>query len=161
MIREREVDLRTQKQFQNWLIHQPGHCWTFQNWLIHQPGHCWTLSLIYTFPLSHVSALFLWLGPLMMPKWLPREFPGDPTIRTLHVLCWGPGFSPWLGYWDPTSCTAQPKRKRKKEGLGHARCWAGIHECLNSSPLIWSKADSGANLAGFISLPHYSVWVWA
>ena len=50
------------------------------------------------------------------------------------------------------------QHNQKEEGLGLARCRARIHECLlNSSPSIWSKADSGANLAGFISHPHYSI----
>lgn len=44
----------------------------------------------------------------------------------------------------------------QEEGPGLARCRVGIHECLfDASPLIWSKADPGASLAGFTLHLHH------
>ena len=40
-----------------------------------------------------------------------RDHPGGPVVRTPHFPCGGPRFDPWLGNWDPTSHTAQPKKR--------------------------------------------------
>ena len=34
-----------------------------------------------------------------------------PWLELCAFQCQGPGFSPWLGNYDPVSCVAQPKKK--------------------------------------------------
>ena len=42
------------------------------------------------------------------------EFPGGPVVRTPCFHCRGPGFDPWSGNEDPTSCAAGQKKKKKE-----------------------------------------------
>ena len=35
-------------------------------------------------------------------------------VRTLHFHCWGAGFDPWSGNYDPARRMVQPKKKKKK-----------------------------------------------
>lgn len=37
------------------------------------------------------------------------DFPGCPVVRTWHSHC-HTGFSPWLGTYDSTTCTVEPKK---------------------------------------------------
>ena len=43
------------------------------------------------------------------------EFPGGPVVRTPRFHCWGCGFSPWLGNWDPTSQAVQCGQKKRNK----------------------------------------------
>ena len=40
-------------------------------------------------------------------KW---EFPGGPGVKTWHFDYRGPGFNPWSGNYDPTSCSVAKNR---------------------------------------------------
>ena len=51
------------------------------------------------------------IGAAAKKRW-SQEFPGSPAVRTLCSHCRRPGFSPWLGNWDPTSHSAQQKTKK-------------------------------------------------
>ena len=51
----------------------------------------------------------LWPKP-GQSKPIPRGLPGGPVVRTWGFHCWGPGFNPWLGNWDPTILTAKIKQ---------------------------------------------------
>ena len=48
-------------------------------------------------------------------KYKEQDFSGGPVVKTLHCQCRVLGYSPWLGNYDPTCCTTQPKDERKKE----------------------------------------------
>ena len=37
-----------------------------------------------------------------------------PWLELCAFQCQGPGFSPWLGNYDPASCVAQPKKKKSR-----------------------------------------------
>ena len=41
------------------------------------------------------------------------EFPGGLVVRILGFHCLGPRFNHWSGNWDPASCTALPKKKKR------------------------------------------------
>ena len=41
------------------------------------------------------------------------ELPDDPVVRTCSSSLPWPRFNPWLGNWDPESCTTCPKYKNK------------------------------------------------
>ena len=42
-----------------------------------------------------------------------RDFPGGPSVKTLHFQCRDLGFDPWLGNGDPTCWTTRPKENKK------------------------------------------------
>lgn len=40
-----------------------------------------------------------------------QAFPGSPVVKNPHLHCRKQRFHSWLGNWDPTYCTAEPKNK--------------------------------------------------
>lgn len=72
------------------------------------------------------------------------EFPGGSVVRTLHSHCFRPGFNPWLGNKNATSCRVQPHTQRTTASI-----LQGITGSLPSdSPLIlgvWTKQGSPEN----------------
>ena len=43
-------------------------------------------------------------------------------VKTLHSQCRGYRFNPWSGNWDPTCCTAWPKKQNKEKAGSERLC---------------------------------------
>ena len=58
----------------------------------------------------------------LFKKYLPRDFPGGPVIKTPHFHCWGHGFNPWWGTKIPhVALCGQKKKKKEKKYLPSSR----------------------------------------
>ena len=42
---------------------------------------------------------------------------GGPVGRTPHVYCWGSGFTPWSGYYNPQASHCPPSTKKKRDKI--------------------------------------------
>ena len=74
-----------------------------------------------------------------------REFPGSSLVRTPCFHYQQPGYSTWLGNWDPTSHTAGPKQcKTKKQAVPGLLLWT-IHvgtSCIADIQILDSQEES-------------------
>ena len=59
----------------------------------------------------------MWTGISLMEGIVSHPSKIRVRVRTLCFHCWGPGFNPWSGNWDPTSRMAQPRNKKVSKTL--------------------------------------------